>query len=329
MLQTIVNHFKKMRDKIYDSFQHRRDAAMELVDALSSNTTAQSVVELSLNPFHRRNYCSITRVLGEFYEGPNPKQKQEKNKAMTRLLSECCFLGKNRPYHVFALDCTPNPRPFSRTVADCGFVYAPTVISGNKPITIGHQYSVATYLPEKLSKDTPPWVVPLSCERIGTHQKGTVIGMEQIGVCISQKPFQGKLCISVGDCAYSNSSCIIEAAKNPNQLHVSRVRNNRTLYHSPQKIKRAKKRGRPTLYGKKFKLNKLRGKKTADESINFENLSKKGKVQIIKIEGWNDILMRGDRKSDMSHYPFRLLKVRIYNLSGELLFKRAMWFCFW
>ena len=39
---------------------------MDLVDALSSNRTASSVVELSLSPPHRRNYCSITRVLNEY-----------------------------------------------------------------------------------------------------------------------------------------------------------------------------------------------------------------------------------------------------------------------
>jgi hypothetical protein len=56
MLDEIVNVLKNFRDKIYNYFPRRRDAAMELVDALSSNTTAQSVVELSLNPVHRRNY---------------------------------------------------------------------------------------------------------------------------------------------------------------------------------------------------------------------------------------------------------------------------------
>ena len=63
MLKEIVPVLKNFRDKIYRFFPSRRDAAMELVDALSSNKTATSVVELSLSPLHRRNYCSITRVL--------------------------------------------------------------------------------------------------------------------------------------------------------------------------------------------------------------------------------------------------------------------------
>jgi hypothetical protein len=63
MQEEIVPIFKNFRDSVYRFFPSRRDAAMELVDALSSNKTANSIVALSLSPLHRRNYCSITRVL--------------------------------------------------------------------------------------------------------------------------------------------------------------------------------------------------------------------------------------------------------------------------
>ena len=66
MLEEIVPVLKNFRDSVYRLFSSRRDAAMELVDALSSNKTATHVVELSLSPLHRRNYCSITRVLDEY-----------------------------------------------------------------------------------------------------------------------------------------------------------------------------------------------------------------------------------------------------------------------
>ena len=55
MLDAIVNSIKNFREKFYQILSHRRDAAFELVDSLSSNTNAKSVVELSLNPLHRRN----------------------------------------------------------------------------------------------------------------------------------------------------------------------------------------------------------------------------------------------------------------------------------
>jgi hypothetical protein len=36
---------------------------MDLVDALSSNTTARSVVELSLNPHFRRHYTALNKAV--------------------------------------------------------------------------------------------------------------------------------------------------------------------------------------------------------------------------------------------------------------------------
>jgi hypothetical protein len=323
MLDAIVNRVKQFREKIYHFFPCRRDAAMELIDSLASNTQAKSVVELSLNPLHRRNYCSITRSIDEFYAGLNHENKQRQNKQLTQILSTCCMPLQKRPYHLFALDCTPNPRVFAKTLSDRGIVHAPNPIYGNKPITIGHQYSIAVYLPEKLSEGTPPWVVPLSCERVGTDQKGTVVGMEQISHCIGQAKFEGTLCVSVGDCAYSDSSCVSQANKNPAQVHVSRSKNNRVFYEALPEKKR-KSQGRPKRYGKKFRLNTKRLRR-ADESTELKIISAKEKEFTVTIECWNNMRMRGKSGSDTSKTSLRLLRVRVYNTIGELLFKRPMW----
>ncbi len=152
MMNAIVNRAKQFREKIYQFFSFRRDAAMELVDSLASNTQAKSVVELSLNPVHCRNYCSITRSIDEFYAGWSQKNKQPQNKQLMEILSECCLSLQKRPYNLFALDCTSNPRVFAKTLSDRGVVHAPNSIYNNLLIIIGHQYSMAVYLPEKLSR---------------------------------------------------------------------------------------------------------------------------------------------------------------------------------
>ena len=85
MLEEIVPIFKNFRDSVYRFFPSRRDAAMELVDALSSNKTANSIVALSLSPLHRRNYCSITRVLDEYLPKDAVKAPQQKRE-LTSLL---------------------------------------------------------------------------------------------------------------------------------------------------------------------------------------------------------------------------------------------------
>ena len=91
MLDEIIPVLKNFRDKIYQLFPSRQDAAMDLVDALSSNTSATSVVELSLTPLHRRNYCSIRRVIDEFYAPSDLSKNQQQNKEASRILSEHCI----------------------------------------------------------------------------------------------------------------------------------------------------------------------------------------------------------------------------------------------
>ena len=109
----IIDSLKNFRDKIYCFFPRRQDASMELVDSLSSNTTARSIVELSLNPLHRRNYCSITRSVAEFYKGASAEEHRVQNKMVGSLLSEQCPLPEKRPFHLFAVDCTSQERLFS------------------------------------------------------------------------------------------------------------------------------------------------------------------------------------------------------------------------
>ena len=325
MLEAIVNPLKEFRSKIYHFFSSRRDTSFELVDALSSNTHARSIVELSLSPAHRRNYCSITRVLDEFY--PGNTDKKLKHDLLVKILTEQCTQTESRGYYLFGVDCTPNPRRYAPTQKDRGFVYAPNTISGNKPVTIGHQYSLVTFLPEKENKDAPPWVVPLSCARVATAEKGTYVGMKQISECINaQDAFKNSLCISVADSAYSNAESILEASKNHNQVHISRLRSNRVLYYpAAEEDKNTVKLGRKKCYGNPFRLKDSETQQEPDETLAFEATSKKGKKQTVKVSCWNKIIMRGKQKANISDCSMRLLKVCVYKESGELLFKKPLW----
>lgn len=324
MLESIAKPFKNFRDTIYNFFSSRKDAAFELVDSLSSNTTANSVVELSLNPVHRRNYCSITRVVDEFYH--KNKEKKLINDSLTKILSEQCTSSPaTRNYYLFGVDCTPNPRRYSPTQKDRGFVYAPNTISGNKPVTIGHQYSIVALLPEKSSESTPPWISPLACHRVTTDEKGPIIGMQQITRCIaSQECFKQRLCVVASDSAYSNPSCLAENCKNPNQVQISRVRSNR-IFHYPLVDENKLKIGRKKQFGDQFKLKDLSTWIDPDEKMSFTGSTKKGKKQSIEIKSWHTMIMRGKNKENGADYPFRLVQICVYKESGELFFKKPLW----
>ena len=62
-----IEKFVDFRAKIYDSFNVRADATMDLIDALSSNTFAKSPVQLSLNPQFKRQHSSIHDAVDNFF----------------------------------------------------------------------------------------------------------------------------------------------------------------------------------------------------------------------------------------------------------------------
>lgn len=61
--QMEVHTVQAYRQQLYESFEHRVDARMDLIDALLSNATDQAVAALSLSPFFRRQYSSITGAI--------------------------------------------------------------------------------------------------------------------------------------------------------------------------------------------------------------------------------------------------------------------------
>ncbi len=56
-------HVQAYQQQLYESFEHRVDARMDLIDALLSNATDQAVAALSLSPFFHRQYSSITDAI--------------------------------------------------------------------------------------------------------------------------------------------------------------------------------------------------------------------------------------------------------------------------
>ena len=64
----IIAHLKAFRQDLYDLFPSRSDAIMDLIDSLSSQTNADSIVKLSLNAHHRRNHESTYAAIQHFFK---------------------------------------------------------------------------------------------------------------------------------------------------------------------------------------------------------------------------------------------------------------------
>jgi len=165
-IQAAISQLQSFRQALYQTLDARADATMDLIDALSTNISAPSVVALSLSPYFRFGYNSVYDATDSFFLPSEPEKADEERweleKQHLRLIVDYLPEPTNRPFWLFALDGTPYARPWARTLEDRGFIHVPEVVAGKKPVTIGHEYSPLVYLPEKTSPDDPPWVVPLS-----------------------------------------------------------------------------------------------------------------------------------------------------------------------
>jgi hypothetical protein len=217
---------------------------MDLLDALSSNQTARSPVELSLNSLFRRDYSALYKAIEQFNfnrdctpdtdEGNCPSQEAEqikKQQALLPLIAEVIPAPVQRDFYLFGLDVTPVPRPYARTLEGRTFVYQPNTIKGNKPINIGHPYSILSVLPERSDSYNAPWCIPLSAQRVLLHQKGTEVGSQQLKNALSnlQLP-QDSLCVLVADSDYSTATFLSTNLRQDNVVIITRVRSNRIFY---------------------------------------------------------------------------------------------------
>ena len=116
-------------------------------------------------------------------------------KLKLKLVSELISQPQQRPFYLFAADTTPHPRPYAKTLPERGYIYQPNTILGNKPINIGHRYSILSILPEKEIDSHAAWAVPLSGERVSLEKTGTDVASGQIQSVMSDSslPWYEKL----------------------------------------------------------------------------------------------------------------------------------------
>jgi hypothetical protein len=331
---------EQFRLDLYEALPYRRDTLLDLLDALSSNTTARSVVELSLSPFFRREYSSITDGIDNFFQATTPEKKAEERREweqkLVRVVAPYLAPPKERKFWLFGIDVTPQPRPFAKTLADRTYVYQPNTLKGNKPVNIGHQSSVLAYLPEK-GEQAAPWIVPLNVRRVSSEEKKNEAGAEQVKELISDEklPFSGKLKVLVGDSDYSTRSFLGEvygneadqAGKKKSDEQVAMVRSagNRTFYHAPPEIEGKNPVGHPIWYGEPFRLSdeETWGKPDGEEWTTWT--THRGKEYDVRLRGWPNIRMTGTKDYPMHEYPFTLIRVDVLDEEGKPVFKRPMW----
>lgn len=102
------NHFHRdeerliqFRQSLGELLPYRADALINVIDALCSNTSAQSVAELSLNPLFRYQYASIYDGIDNFYKNEYYDSIDDNlrwEKELTRLIASNLPPQTERPF---------------------------------------------------------------------------------------------------------------------------------------------------------------------------------------------------------------------------------------
>ncbi len=315
-----THNLTQFRQQVYQNFNKRADALMDLLDALCSNHNARHVVDLSLEPAFRRHYTALFQAIGDYC----PQSGE-----LAHLAAGYLPAPKKRAFWLIGVDVTSQPREYAHTLDDRTFVYKPGVIQGNKPVTIGHQYSTVALLPEK-DADTPvPWVVPLSCERVPSEKRKFAVGKEQIEALLFDPnlPFHGQLVVEVADSDYARPDYVASHRKYPNLVTIVRSRSNRVFYRQNERSAAAT-GGAPGHYGAAFRLRDPDTWHALDDALELPFVSRRGKHYTVDIRAWHHMLMRGKNKPHrlrMHQYPFTLVRIALLNRDGKAAFKRPLW----
>jgi hypothetical protein len=315
------NPLPQFRYEVYQHFDKRADTLMELVDALSSNQYAHSVAELSLAPCFRREYSALYKGIAAC---------ELTNTDLAQLAAPYIPPPRQRNFRLVAIDVSSHPRLYSRTLTDRSCVYAPTVIKGNKPITLGHQYSTVVSLPEKRVGDAP-WVIPLSTTRVASDVDKEMVGAKQIQALLTNPdlPFAEELCLGVYDSSYSKPAFLHAQCQHPHQVTTVRVRSNRVFYrrYVPDPDAPATS-GHPRWYGERFALRESETWGAPDETHTLTLPRMAGEPHRAEIQAWHNLLMRGKRKPTplpMHRYPFTLMRVQLYRADGSTVYRKPLW----
>ena len=198
---------RRYRQQLYEKLGQKRNAAMDLMDALACQQTANSVTELSEQPQFPRQYASVTDAI-RYAAQEQPKLKDLME--IQGIASTPHLLLNDQKHKIFIVDSTPDPHPHAHCLKDRSYIHDASNAVTGKPINIGIQYSAVVGVTED-----PAWVSPIRFDRIPSLSTPTQFGMEQaLSVCSKTT----EPCVVLFDSAYNTARCRAIARKSQTQM---------------------------------------------------------------------------------------------------------------
>jgi hypothetical protein len=162
-----LNTLQRFRHEVYGCFDRAADALFNTVDALLTETQAQSFPELSLSPWFARRWCSLYEAFEDGQIDQGRLRRVFARYLMQPSEGERAWLG---------IDATSIQRPESKTARDRTVVYVPNLPKDSKPISYGWQFSTVVLLPVQPSS----WTAVLDQQRIRSEQTSVQVAAAQL-----------------------------------------------------------------------------------------------------------------------------------------------------
>lgn len=288
---------QQFRKAVYQSLRKRADASLDMIDALTVAGHVNSPVALSEETPFRRKFSSIfdTLLHGEIdfdfllqtlfeYQPDNSEQ----------------IAG----YELYALDCTPNEREESETLADRGSLKT----EKNEPVRYGHKYS---WLVRLVDWGTS-WVAPVDVRRVETSLTDSQVAGVQVRELDQRNP---KPKVVVEDSLYGNHLFLAIFLEVKNAFALVRLRSNLVFYERPKPHVKGKK-GAPAKHGAKFKLSEPSRLPDRTETFLLGE-------QTVSLQAWQGLHFK-----KLYALVGMVLRVEFLRPDGTPRYKRPMWL-FW
>jgi hypothetical protein len=164
MNTTAMERLRAFRQEIYATLGCRRDALVEILDALLTSPVIEHPVHLSLAPGFQRAWGSVYDALNA---GTMPLPRLEYLVAALPLETSTAW---------YAVDASVWPRCDAETSSDRGSYYHHSRHSHGQPIVAGWNYSWLVQIPERCSS----WTAPLRVRRMQPGDNVNQVAAEQI-----------------------------------------------------------------------------------------------------------------------------------------------------
>jgi len=276
-----LSTLQQFRHDIYACFRRAKDALFDTIDALITETQAQSFPELSLSPFFQRQWHSLYEA---FQDG------KIDDKTLQKIFIKYLPAPSTEKRFVLGIDATNIERPFSYTSPDRTAMpmhnIPHAVPSASTALTFGWKYSTVTVLPASPSS----WTFILDQKRISSDKTDAQLAFEQLKEIVPQLPRRPLVLLDRG---YVSVWLWCKLSGLPIDV-LGRLKCNQTFYKPAPPHNR--KKGQPRKDGARLKLDDPCTQKSPDGM--WEGTDTKGHP--VQILWWNKMHVKDARWLDLT-----------------------------